>query len=102
MGGEVVNWTKDPDPDSWRGRQLAKNEERQARLREKSAALKAEREEQKATAAERKTITDRAVGLLVPPRKCPSCGKRMKTGMWTCHHCGRDHRPADDAPIGGS
>lgn len=95
-----MSWkSKPPDPDSRRGRALAKGEARAERLREKSDRLKAERAEQKATATERKALTDRAVAMLVPPRKCPSCRKRMKTGAWACHHCGRDHSPDPDAPI---
>jgi DNA-directed RNA polymerase subunit RPC12/RpoP len=24
--------------------------------------------------------------------RCPFCGKSIKAGMYTCHHCGRDKR----------
>lgn len=97
-----MSWlSKEPDPNSRRGQALAKGREREERLRAKSAEQETERIGRKVQAAERETLLFQATNALVPPRKCPACLKRMKTGAWVCHHCGTDHRPADDAPIGG-
>lgn len=101
--------TSEPKPGSWRARQLAKGEAREARLREKQERLKAEGDARKeavradpevqaAREAARESVDEakreaRKAGRLfqgaIPlARKCRECGKRIKMGARRCHHCG--------------